>query len=170
MDCYIAFTRTRLKFGFFGKAIAFFQGGISHSAIVFHLANRTQWYVVDSTTKGVRIHTLEKFIKYHYIVTSYEVLATDEQKQGILELAIKKSYQTYPILEVIGNGLQIVLSLVSFNKINIKNILSQGRNYPRCNELIAIILCEVFSYKIDADFDDIDLVWLERYLKGIKNV
>lgn len=142
----------------FGRLISFFQRGkYSHAFIAFE--HNGKWVVVDSTIKGIKIHLEENFAKHHVIVRRYYLESSYEKSSAILKMAVEKSFHKYPIAEIIGNFFQLILKPFG---IKLKNIFGLGENYPRCHELVAIILRDIYEWKIDDNLDSTDLIWLEE--------
>lgn len=149
----------------FSKLIELGQGGLySHAFLAFELGGK--WYVVDSAKVGIKIHTMTEFAKHRRMVKKYEITGANiEQGKKILELCIDRSFDKYPMLEIFGNAIQIIVKFLSLGKIKINNPLELGERSPRCQEFVAIILRDIFGHEFDVDLDDTDLIWLDNYLE-----
>lgn len=146
----------------FGRLIALFQKGrYSHAFFAFELFDG--WVVVDSTVKGgVKVHSIESFAKNNRMVMCYEIESDAVKNHQIFRYVSEMSYHKYPMIEIVGNAIQIFFK---FFGINIKNIFGKGEKYPRCHELVAMILRDHFGLSISRNLDNTDLVWLEEKLQ-----
>lgn len=138
------------------------KGRYSHAFFAFLYLGK--WYVVDSTTKGIKIHLMAEFEKHNRIVKRFEIVSTEEQKKEVMRLAIARSYDKYPKLEIVGNAIQLIVKWLSFGKIKIKNPFKLGEKSPRCQEFAAIILRDIYGFDIKENLDSTDLLWFDDKL------
>lgn len=163
MDAFIGFSKSTKKFRPLGFLIeAFQEWKFSHSFISIFIQSQKDWYVVDATSHGVRVRTMAMFLKENRIVKKYALEnCSQESASKLLFWGLEKSGLKYPKIEVFGNMIQLIWFKLS-GKV-IKNPFPRGNN-PRCNELCAQVLIELYGHNIDADLDSIDLLWLDNYL------
>ena len=145
------------------------KGRFSHAFLAVFIEHKNQWYVIDSTGKGVKIHLMAEFAKHNRIVKKFEIKGADEKKNmEAINKAISLSYTEYPKLEIVGNAIQILVKWFSFGKLLIKNPFSLGEKKPRCQELVAIFLRDVYGYELKEELDSTDLLWFEQYMEANK--
>lgn len=164
MNSYIGFSLSTLKMPILGNLIQLLQKGrYSHSFVAVYVKSRGL-YVIDATAHGVRVRTMEMFLKENRVVKKYYIeKCSDEMSYNMLFWGLEKSGLKYPKLEILGNLIQL-LTWRLFKKV-IKNPFGMGQNYPRCNELCAMALKEFTGIEIDRDLDSIDLIYLDEFLE-----
>jgi hypothetical protein len=139
------------------------KGRYSHAFFAFQYHG--QWYVVDSTRMGIKIHKMAEFSNHRRMVKRYPVESTHDQARAVLELCVERSFDRYPMAEIFGNAAQLIVKWVTFGQVKIDNPFSKGERSPRCHELVAIILRDIYGYPITTNLDDTDLLWLDDQLK-----
>lgn len=140
------------------------KGRYSHAFFAFQAYD--QWYVVDSSRVGIKIHRMDEFAKHRRMVKKYEIPgSTSEHARKVLELCVARSFDKYPMAEIIGNAYQLIIKCFSFGRVKVKNPFHKGERSPRCHELVAIILRDIYGYEVNVNLDDTDLLWLDKYLE-----
>lgn len=165
-DTFIGFSKSTKGFPILGRAIEALQGGrYSHCFIAVHIKGHGH-FVIDATGSGVRVRSMEMFLKENRIVKKYKLPnCSQENNMNLFFWGLNKSGQKYPMIEVVGNLYQLIVWNL-FKKV-VKNPFGKGDNFPRCNELVAQGLKEVFDHDIKEDLDSIDLIWLDDYLRDM---
>lgn len=167
MNSFVGFSKGK---SIFSTIIMWAQmGRYSHAFFAFEY--QSNWYVVDSSRNGIKIRTMEVFAEHSSIVKKFTIHSTDEQCRQIFKLCAERSYDKYPMIEIIGNACQLIIKWLTFGLVKIDNPFSIGERSPRCQELVAIILRDIYHYKINENLDDTDLVWLDTLLsKSLKRM
>jgi hypothetical protein len=164
MKCFVGFSKSGT---IFGRIIEWGQKGrFSHAFFAFEIHGK--WYVTDSTGAGIKVHLLQEFAKHKRMVKKYEIQdATYNEGRKILDMCVQRSYDKYPVLEIVGNACQILVKWMTLGSLRIKNPFELGERSPRCQEWVAIILRDVFGYRYEPglNLDDTDLLWLDDYLQ-----
>lgn len=160
------FSKSRKGLAIFGWLISFFQRNkYSHTFIRLWIPNQSLYVVIDATSHGVRVRHWNQFKEESEMVCAYTAAIDEAKALRLFWWAIERTGQPYPLFEILGNAIQIIVKTISFNKIIISNPFREGSKKPRCNELVALALMEVFSVHISDDLDSVDLIWLEQFIK-----
>lgn len=164
----IGFSKSKVSFPIIGTLISWFQKGrYSHTYLKIWNEYREKWVVIDATSHGVRVGTIDEFLRRNRPVKEYTFDLTNTLADQFLWWGLEESRKSYSMLEVIGNLFQLTFNLK-------KNPFGQGKEYLRCNELVALAIEEVLGVVIDEDLDNIDLIWLDQFLedyaKGLPGV
>lgn len=168
MNSFIGFSKGS---SIFSRIITLGQLG-RYSHCFFALEFNGQWYVIDSSKLGggVKIRKILDFNKHARMVKKYNLESTEEQKKKVFDLAVSRSYDVYPFRELVGNACQLIVKWFTFGKVKIKNPFHAGEHCPRCHELVAIILRDVYGYKFQVNLDDTDLLWFDDFCESeLKN-
>lgn len=152
----------------FARLIEWAQGGrYSHAFIAFEFQGK--WFVADSSRVGIKLHHMAEFTKHRRMVKRYPIESGDEQARKIFNLCVERSFDKYPMAEIMGNAIQLILKWITLGQIKIDNPFRKGERSPRCHELVAIILRDFYGYQIKVNLDDTDLLWLDEYLRAARS-
>lgn len=158
---FVGFSKGRAAFSYF---IMWAQLG-RYSHAFFAMEYQGKWFVIDSTRTGIKIRKMEDFSHHARIVKKFEIDSSEDHARKIFNMCVERSYDNYPFAEILGNLLQLVVKWGTFGKIRIRNIFREGERSPRCQELVAIILRDIYGHEIGENLDDTDLLWLDEYLE-----
>lgn len=109
------------------------------------------------------------FEDINLVVEEYEIPVEDMAETRVGQICVDREGKSYGVKQLFGNAAVVIVKLVTFGKVKIKNPLKDGENSVTCLEEMGWVLAQATGTEVPENLEEMGVWEWRNFVAGLPN-